>query len=318
MSLLTPQLLAQLLDAHANALALFAAQWSQSPADVVQDAFVELAGQPVLPQNVLAWLYRVVRNRAISDARSAARRRRRESKARFRQTGRGFAMAGDVGFDPGEATDALSELPEESREVVIARVWGKLTFEEIGEITATSASTAFRRYEAAILLLPKTIGNPMSERPDFAEELNDLPEDIRKIERLQVGCSQTTREIEIDRDRVMFSGRPGVGVRLAAIPQATTSGRVRGCGRRRLFARRAWGCSSASGSPRTAARSIGRGTRGSRRVTATPLRHTSPLDATPANNVVNTAIKSVAAPSTAPGRQLRRLLPIPRPTANLG
>ena len=66
----TPERLAELLDAHAAALELFAAQWTQAPADAVQEAFVELARQPELPRNIVAWLYRVVRNRALSEARA--------------------------------------------------------------------------------------------------------------------------------------------------------------------------------------------------------------------------------------------------------
>ncbi len=81
MACVTPERLAQLLDAHAAALELFAAQWTQAPADAVQEAFVELARQPKVPHNIVAWLYRVVRNRAASEARSARRRKRRESAA---------------------------------------------------------------------------------------------------------------------------------------------------------------------------------------------------------------------------------------------
>ena len=47
------------------ALELFARQWCSSPSDVVQDALVELARLQVVPENLVGWLYRVVRNRAI-------------------------------------------------------------------------------------------------------------------------------------------------------------------------------------------------------------------------------------------------------------
>jgi len=157
MSLVTPELLARLLDAHSAALELFAAQWSPSPADVVQEAFVELAGQPVLPRDVLAWLYRVVRNGAISDARSASRRRRRES-TRSLEAGAWFRFSDQAAVDPSEATDALRELSEELSEVLVARIWGGLTFEQIGDMTATSTSTAFRRYEQALSVLRARLG----------------------------------------------------------------------------------------------------------------------------------------------------------------
>ena len=42
------------------------AQWTEAADDCVQEALIELARQPRVPENVVAWLYRVVRNRAVS------------------------------------------------------------------------------------------------------------------------------------------------------------------------------------------------------------------------------------------------------------
>ena len=162
MGSVTPDLLADLLDAHADALELFAAQWSLAPADVVQEAFVELARQPEVPQNAKAWLYRVVRNRAISEARSAARRRRRERNVSSAATEAGawFRAISGAELDPADAAEAIGELADEMREVVVARIWGGLTFEQIGEMSGISAATAFRRFEAAIGLLRTRLGLP--------------------------------------------------------------------------------------------------------------------------------------------------------------
>ena len=81
MSAMGRELLGRLLDEHARALQLFARQWCANPADVVQEAFVQLIAQPTLPDNAVAWLYRVVRNGAISAARADDRRRRHETAA---------------------------------------------------------------------------------------------------------------------------------------------------------------------------------------------------------------------------------------------
>lgn len=148
----TPERLAELLDEHAAALELFAAQWTRATADVVQESFVELARQPVVPDNIVAWLYRVVRNRASSEARSARRRKQRESVVAAENES-WFQTSGQSELDPQEATDAIGGLSDELREVVVARIWGGLTFEQIAEITQSSASTAFRRYEEAISIL---------------------------------------------------------------------------------------------------------------------------------------------------------------------
>jgi RNA polymerase sigma factor (sigma-70 family) len=157
MSFLTPELLAQLIDAHAAALELFAAQWANDPADVVQEAFVELARQPERPENIVPWLYRVVRNRAYDAARAQARRRRHETAAAA-ESERWFRTTHAHQIDAHDATRALRELPDELREVLVARIWCKLTFEQIGEINQTSIATVFRRYKEALAALRIRLG----------------------------------------------------------------------------------------------------------------------------------------------------------------
>ena len=51
-------------------------------------------------------------------------------------------------------------MPDELREVLVARIWGGLTFEQIAEVLQTSTSTAFRRYEEAISYLRTRLGIP--------------------------------------------------------------------------------------------------------------------------------------------------------------
>src|SRR3954469_4416789 len=74
-------LLSRLLDEHSAALVLYAQQWCGSPEDVVQEVFIRLMQQRPLPNNVSGWLYRAVRNGAISASRAAARRVRHEATA---------------------------------------------------------------------------------------------------------------------------------------------------------------------------------------------------------------------------------------------
>jgi RNA polymerase sigma factor (sigma-70 family) len=152
MSFLTAELLAQLIDAHAAALELFAAQWSRTPADVVQEAFIELARQSERPENIAAWLYRVVRHRAYDERRAATRRRRHENAAAA-ENEQWFRPTDGAEIGAEEVCEALRELPDELREVLVARVWGGLTFEQIGQITGTPAATAFRRHKQALSLL---------------------------------------------------------------------------------------------------------------------------------------------------------------------
>jgi RNA polymerase sigma factor (sigma-70 family) len=157
MSGITPEAVTRLFDRHAAALELYAAQWVCAPADVVQEAFLRLVRQKQQPDRPAAWLYRVVRNAAISASRSEQRRTRHEQAA-SRNNPLLFDSDPDSPFDASTASRALSELPADEREVLIARIWGGLTFEEIGEVSGVSTSAAHRRYEAALSTLRQRLG----------------------------------------------------------------------------------------------------------------------------------------------------------------
>ena len=152
MTQIGPELLTELLDEHAPALVLYARQWCEVPEDVVQDAFLRLVEIDERPANVAGWLYRVVRNGAISASRSAGRRRRREARAADRGEP-WFVATDETRLDAVAATDALRELPIEQRETIVARLWGGLSFDDIAALTETSTSTAHRRYEAGLRAL---------------------------------------------------------------------------------------------------------------------------------------------------------------------
>jgi len=74
-------------DAYGRALVLYARQWlTVEPAeDVVQEVFVRLLSQRRAPVNVKSWLFRSVRNAAVSRLRSEHRRR----KAQIRRSAGG-------------------------------------------------------------------------------------------------------------------------------------------------------------------------------------------------------------------------------------
>ena len=157
---MTAEELANLVDRHAGALVLFARQWSSAPEDVVQTAFLKLVRLPIPPDNPVPWLYTVVRNAARDSLRAEKRRSKYETR-RAEQSTPWFYMGDDVGgLDAETATQALSELPLETREIVIAHLWGGLTFEQIAGALGGSASTAFRRYTAGILRLRERLGEP--------------------------------------------------------------------------------------------------------------------------------------------------------------
>jgi RNA polymerase sigma-70 factor (ECF subfamily) len=148
----SPEQLQDLLAQHGGALALFAAQWTDSPEDCVQEAFLELVRQPTTPRNSVAWLFDVVRKRAI-DMHRAAQRRRQHETAVGAAAATSFLPARSPEVDAQAIAAALQELAAEQREVIVARVWGGLSFEQIGTLVGVSTSAAHRRYEAGLRAL---------------------------------------------------------------------------------------------------------------------------------------------------------------------
>lgn len=156
------RLLSRLLDEHGRALTLFARQYCDSPEDVVQHAFLKLVRSGEAPGNVVPWLYRVVRNRAISVARSSARRLRRERQV-TRRDEPWFEPDYAEELDARAAADALKALPEPQREIIIAHIWGGLTFEQIGQVVGCSSSTAHRHYSDGLSSLRERLRSPCTE-----------------------------------------------------------------------------------------------------------------------------------------------------------
>jgi RNA polymerase sigma-70 factor (ECF subfamily) len=154
-----PRDLARLLDLLAPGLTLFARQWCAVPEDVVQEAFVKLAAQRVQPDDVRGWLYRVVRNGAISAARAEQRRRRHEAEAAARRP-EWFEPVPGLDLDGRTVTGALQALDLELREVLVAHLWGGLTFQQIAHLLGISDSTAHRRYLSGLALLRERLDRP--------------------------------------------------------------------------------------------------------------------------------------------------------------
>jgi len=159
-----PEAFSRLVDEHSAALVLYARQWCAAPEDVVQEAFLKLVGQRKSPEHPVAWLYRVVRNGAISAARSGHRRRRHEEAAGAR-TPAWFVPSEASGLDEQAASAALSQLPVEQREIIVAHLWGGLTFEQIGPLVGCSSSTAHRHYLEGLLALREKLEKPCPSQP---------------------------------------------------------------------------------------------------------------------------------------------------------
>lgn len=148
------------LNLNGRRLLLCARQWTSSLAeaeDVLQDAFVRYwKNQRHLPGNPNALIITSVRRAAIDHGRSRTRRINRETQA--------YELEDKVAFfEPGEGEEtqdlekAVRALPAEQREVVIMKIWGMLTFDEIAKQLGISQNTVASRYRYALATLRKTI-----------------------------------------------------------------------------------------------------------------------------------------------------------------
>jgi len=159
--LMEPERLGRLLDRHADALNLYARQWCDSPEDVVQESFLKLASQRRSPTDPSAWLFKVVRNAAINAGMAARRRRRHEAAVAVESPSwferNSLAKQGSA-IDPEAAAAELQTLPIEQREVIVARLWGGLTFEQVAELVGCSISTAHRHYQTGLTALRERLG----------------------------------------------------------------------------------------------------------------------------------------------------------------
>ncbi len=136
-------------------LLLCARQWTRSAADaqdVVQEAFVRYwRHQRHLPGEPMALLVTSVRRAAFDLARRDDRRQGREERALEPET-EGVQFETPLEGDERRAAveRALQGLPAEQREVLVLKIWGELTFEEIARELSVSPNTAASRYRYAL------------------------------------------------------------------------------------------------------------------------------------------------------------------------
>lgn len=147
---------------HGPKLLLCARQWTRSLADaedVVQEAFVRYwRGQRSLGGEPQALLLTSIRRAAFDLARRDRRRTDREERA---EAGAELVAS----FEPLAEADerrraieaALQRLPAEQREVLVLKIWGELTFDEIARQLDIPLNTAASRYRYALAALRREL-----------------------------------------------------------------------------------------------------------------------------------------------------------------
>lgn len=166
--MLPPEILLHVWNQHADRLLLIVRGFGEPAEDAVQEAFVRLAAQDVVPEETLAWLVRVARNQLLQWWRSDARSRRRELERGKATEWFAEGMLDDA-LDAATVAAGLRQLSEGSRATLMMHIWGSLSFEQIAVILGVSRSTAHRQYMRAMEQLRvrfQPSKNLLNEPPD--------------------------------------------------------------------------------------------------------------------------------------------------------
>ena len=146
---------------HGRQLVLYARQWVGQHADaedIVQEAFVRFWPHRDRAQQPIAYLYRCVRNVAMNWQRDTGRRQAHEA-GMFREIEAADETDRVEQVERQETIDrALSELPQEHREIVVMKIWAGLDFRAIGETMNLPHSTVYLRYQQAMGMLESRLG----------------------------------------------------------------------------------------------------------------------------------------------------------------
>jgi len=158
MTKITQKQLAEWYEAYGTQLMLYARQWNpdEQAEDIVQDAFIKLLKQRRSPDNVRAWLFRVVRNVSISKARSLQRREQAAQKLPVKEVYWFESQSNDL-IDARLAQSILKTLPLNLREIVMLRIWGQMSLKEISEITKKSIPWIHKEYKKALEMIKKKL-----------------------------------------------------------------------------------------------------------------------------------------------------------------
>ena len=153
----------ELFRALGPALRLYARQWVDSAAadDVVQEVFVGLLASGNIPAEPRPWLYRCVRNAAISASRSM---RRREAREKTVAPDEWFVPRPEDRIDARAAQEAMESLPAPQREIVTLRIWSALTLAEIREVTGLPTSTIHDQFRAALATMREKLEPPCQKK----------------------------------------------------------------------------------------------------------------------------------------------------------
>ena len=124
-----------------------------SAEDVLHQVFMKLLkGKVEVPgEAAKPYLFRAVRNAALNLAQQRSRNISLGTGEEGTEAGRQwFEAPAELGYWSAKLENAIRGLPAEQSEIVVMRIWGEMTFEEIATVTNVSINTVASRYRYAI------------------------------------------------------------------------------------------------------------------------------------------------------------------------
>mgnify|MGYP006281876941 CR=1 FL=1 len=121
--------------------------------DLVQETFLALAGLNSPPRFPKTWLWRTLRNLAISAKRTKERQSRRDRAAHQKEATDTNPLDGLIQYEVAVSLrEIIFRLPENERELLVAIHWAGLTFTEAAQVLGIPSSTLHRRYQEMLTL----------------------------------------------------------------------------------------------------------------------------------------------------------------------
>ncbi len=111
--------------------------------DVLHQVFLEMMGKTSMPDEPRPYLFRAVRNRALNFRRGSERLTTLDHHEWLLKTE--ATMHAAIAIEK-----AMRDLPAEQREVVVMKVWGEMTLEEMAQVLEIPVNTVASRYRYAL------------------------------------------------------------------------------------------------------------------------------------------------------------------------
>ena len=151
----------QLYREHGPALLAYATtivESRSSAQDVLHQVFLKLlSGKVQMPDDPKPYLFRAVRNASLNYRRGTKR------DTPYEDVEVKFVGPFGKAESAADLSRALADLPVEQRQIVILKIWGQLTLQEVADLLEIPANTAASRYRYALEKLRERMGVPGKE-----------------------------------------------------------------------------------------------------------------------------------------------------------